>query len=71
MDVYKERQKDTDTKGVFQMESNGKVALLHMYSKTINLLTVEARRPEPFGLHVTCALYNPEMEGRQGRRKAD
>lgn len=53
------------------MESNGKVALLHMYSKTINLLTVEARRPEPFGLHVTCALYNPEMEGRQGRRKAD
>lgn len=43
MDVYKERQKDTDTKGVFQMESNGKVALLHMYSKTINLLTVEAR----------------------------
>lgn len=26
MDAYKERQKDTDTKGVFQMESNGKVA---------------------------------------------
>lgn len=54
MDVYKERQKDTDTKGVFQMESNGKVALLHMYSKIINLITVEAKQPEPFGLHVTC-----------------
>lgn len=71
MDVYKERQRDTDTKGMFQMESNGKVAPLHMYSKTINLITVKAKQPEPFGLHVTCALYNLEMEGRQARRKAD
>lgn len=72
MDVYMERQKDTDTKGVFQMESNGKVALLHMYPRLSTLSLWKPNNQNHLGsrLHVQST-NNVEMEGRQARRKAD